>query len=68
MFEKLGKPQPWAYGAAARNALRPPIAFTSVRDGSARPFETQSFCPTGPVSQLSSVQAAGLFFASFAIE
>jgi hypothetical protein len=54
--------------AAARKLPRPPIAFTSVRDGSARPSDTQSFCPGWLVSQESSVQAAGLFDASFAIE
>ena len=64
----MGKTQPWAYGACPRNAPRPPIAFTSDRDGSASPLDTQIFWPTGPVSQLRSVQAAGLFFASFAIE
>ena len=66
--EKLGKPQPWTKGAAARNAFRPPTGFRSVREGRARPFEIQILCPTLPVSQLSTVQAACLFFASLAIE
>src|SRR5262249_35114493 len=54
--------------AAARKFWRPPMALTSERDGSASPFETHSFWPCWPVSQLSSVHAACLCFESFAIE
>src|SRR5579864_1135118 len=64
----LPKPQPCAYGAALRNAWRPPMALTSLREGSARPFDIQIVWPRFEVSQDSRVHAACLFGVSFAIE